>query len=126
MNKKAHTILGGTAGGLCNIVDQINRREQDPTIRFDWKEFFLCVSAGALAARLPDILEPATNPQHRSICHSGAMTAAVAKLAFGAHTQAWHPMAKALARAAACGYISHNVSDFTTKMSIPLIHPSIC
>ena len=65
MNGKAHLLLGGVIGGGGYVLYRL--AEKKP---IDILELILYSIGGAIAGILPDILEPATNPNHRSLFHS--------------------------------------------------------
>jgi inner membrane protein len=80
---------------------------------------------GAICTNLPDILEPATSPNHRKLFHS--VTCAVA-IAVGIN-KAWHwkpeddlgRLARFVVLVAGAGYLAHLALDATTKRSLPII-----
>lgn len=88
----------------------------------DLTEFLGSGMVGALAATIPDKLEPATNPNHRELFHSYLFL--VGTLATELHIlkgeQAKY-LLKLLSLAAAGGYSSHLLADSFTKKSLPLI-----
>jgi membrane-bound metal-dependent hydrolase YbcI (DUF457 family) len=65
MNGKQHLLLGG-AIGFCGYI-AYRLVEEKP---IDLLELILFSIGGAIVGILPDILEPATNPNHRSFFHS--------------------------------------------------------
>lgn len=70
-NRKMHMIVGGAAGGAsaCFLA-----RDQEPAHQL--VETLGGVLAGTLGGRLPDIIEPALHPGHRSIAHAMIPTGA--------------------------------------------------
>lgn len=115
---KAHMLAGCATGLLVSCYDQSGRTEasHNPVIAG-------CL--GSLAAKLPDILEPATNPHHRQFCHSLLVLGAVG---YGfKRVYEWEPkddmesFLRVLALAATAGYISHLLLDGITPRSLPLI-----
>lgn len=82
-------------------------------------------AVGALCANLPDILEPATSPNHRKTCHSVAL-AAVLMVGMKKAWQ-WEPeddlgrLLRFVALAGGAGYLVHLALDATTRRSLPLI-----
>jgi len=69
-NRKQHTILGATAGvGGYAIYSWI--KEEKPS----WPELIGAGLSGAAGSLLPDLIEPATNPNHRSFFHSVSFVA---------------------------------------------------
>ena len=86
------------------------------------------LAAGALGAgctNLPDILEPATSPNHRKVFHSVAC--AVVLIAGFKKAWDWEPddsagrVLRFVALAGIAGYLTHLALDATTKRSLPLI-----
>jgi inner membrane protein len=86
------------------------------------------VADGAIAAlftNLPDVLEPATSPNHRAFFHSLAFAA---MLGIGLHKLSqWEPRTeqdrfwKNLGMLAGSAYLIHLALDFTTRRSLPII-----
>lgn len=85
----------------------------------------LAIGASTVFARLPDWIEPATNPHHRQFFHSISF---LAMLGYGLKkTYDWKPEDKGgeilrfLTLCAGAGYISHLVLDGITPHSLPLL-----
>lgn len=82
-------------------------------------------AVGALCTNLPDILEPATSPNHRKVFHSVAC--AVALIAAFKKAWDWKPeddldrVLRFVVLAGTAGYLTHLALDATTKRSLPLI-----
>lgn len=80
---------------------------------------------GALCTNLPDILEPATSPNHRKLFHSVAC--AVAIMVGIKKAWDWKPdddlgrLARFVVLVGGTGYLAHLALDATTKRSLPLI-----
>ena len=77
---------------------------------------------GAFAGLLPDLLEPATNPNHRSFFHSVAL---LLFLAYG-NAKVWqNDNINEDQKLAGCllsiAYSSHLIADSTTTKGIPLL-----
>ena len=118
MNAAAHQWTAGAAVGLYLANEE--QKEGKAT---------LAPVAGGLAAsfltKLPDLIEPATSPQHRQFFHSlafaGLLGLGVSKL------HAWEPedeLRKFLRVAgllAGSAYLIHLALDFTTTKSLPLV-----
>jgi inner membrane protein len=119
MRAVAHAAIAGVSafGGIALL------KRQYPDARLPDPIFAGFVAA--LAAGLPDYLEPATTPHHRQFCHSvafaGLLIAGIKKL------YAWQPMSpgEALLRdillSVGIGYLTHLGADGTTAMGLPLI-----
>jgi inner membrane protein len=76
-NHNEHLIYGAVAGvGYCLISSSIVRgREISPA------ELIGAALSGAITSKLPDILEPAIHPNHRSTFHSKCFLAAAGTVA---------------------------------------------
>lgn len=117
---KEHMVGGALAAGFVNVAVQFDKVSADPNREFDWIELLLCCAVGAGAACLPDLLEPATSPNHRNSCHSLAAAALVAWLMSGKHVKDLPPEIRALLVAGGTGYLSHLALDGLTPKCIPL------
>lgn len=119
MNGPTHRMVAGAAIAAAAVYHE-QRSGQEPTA--------MPLAAGALGAlctNLPDILEPATSPNHRKAFHS--VTCAVA-IGFGMKKAwDWKPeddlgrLARFVMLVAGAGYLTHLALDATTKRSLPLI-----
>ena len=82
-------------------------------------------AAGAVAGELPDILEPALYPNHRSHAHSIVTGIGISYVATKLPTlellESVNSDTKAILVGATCGYISHLLADGTTKKGLPII-----
>lgn len=63
-NSKIHMLSGTILGGLVMIGTDLRKKTFNPI------KIFVGMGISALASRLPDILEPATSPNHRGFFHS--------------------------------------------------------
>jgi len=118
MNAAAHQWTAALATGAVLHV-----REREHGEATAWP-----LVGGGLAAiftKLPDVLEPAVNPNHRQFFHSLAFAAAVAvgwKALYD-----WQPETddarfwRKVGMIGAGAYLCHLVLDATTKRSLPLI-----
>lgn len=90
-------------------------------IDFDIAEFLGSGAVGALAAMIPDVLEPATNPNHREFFHSYTLliTTLATELNILDKVQANY-LLKLLSLAAAGGYSSHLLVDSCTPKGLPV------
>ena len=85
----------------------------------------LAIGASTVFSRLPDWIEPATNPHHRQFFHSIGF---LVMLGYGMKkTYDWRPKYKGgqalrfLTLCAGAGYISHLALDGLTPRSLPLL-----
>lgn len=119
MNGPTHRLVAGLAIGAA-AVNHEQRHGQEPTA--------MPLAAGALGAwctNLPDILEPATSPNHRKVFHSIACAITVGVCVKKAWD--WEPeedlgrLFRFVLLVAGAGYLAHLALDATTKRSLPLI-----
>lgn len=82
-----------------------------------------CVGAltGGLAAGVPDILEPATSPNHRDLFHSAATLVACLKGAGHAQESELEIVYQDLVTCSLLGVASHIVADSQTPKGIKLL-----
>lgn len=85
----------------------------------------LAIGASTVFSKLPDLIEPATNPHHRQFFHSVSL---LMMLGYGLKkAYDWKPEDKGeqllrfLTLCAGAGYISHLVLDGLTPRSLPLL-----
>jgi inner membrane protein len=116
-NRAAHAILGGIFG-VGAYLAYAKLKGQDPSVA----GIIETGVVGAGAAILPDILEPAIDPNHRSFFHSWAALGVLASAAVtGVRSPKLLNEVKPAVLAAAAGYGSHLLADATTPKSLPLI-----
>jgi membrane-bound metal-dependent hydrolase YbcI (DUF457 family) len=120
-NADTHILAGLLVGAATSALCQLSERESSPDKKLDWGELCICALAGASAALLPDILEPATSPNHRQFCHSVTAAALVAYSISGRHTDTWSTETKKLVAALGMGYLSHLMLDGGTPKSINFV-----
>lgn len=118
MNRVAHQLVAGTAVGFY-LAD----RERKANI--STAKPLLGGGAAALFTTLPDILESATSPNHRSVFHSLAfaatLVAAFRQLDRWQPATDWERLARGVGMLAISAYLIHLALDFTTKKSLPLL-----
>lgn len=121
MNAKQHVMIGASVGIVLNLIKQGIQMKLDPARPFDWAELTIYGGAGGLAGLLPDILEPAVDPNHRKFFHSITWGAAVLYAGHGKHTAQWHPDGRKFVQALCWCYVSHLGGDATTPRGIPML-----
>lgn len=116
MNAAAHRLTAGLAVGLF-MADQQRPGEdagQNP---------LACGIAASVFTNLPDLLEPATSPNHRQFFHSVAFACLLGAGLVKLHR--WQPdepaekFWKALGMLAISGYLIHLALNVTTTKSLP-------
>lgn len=118
MNRSTHQLVAGAAAGIF-----LAKRES--LAGATSIKPLLGGAAAALFTNLPDILEPATSPNHRSIFHSVAFAAFLGTCLH--QLTEWQPQTdsekiqKAVGILAVSAYLIHLALDFTTAKSLPLI-----
>jgi len=117
VNGKTHLAAGLLCGVFVEVAYSLATKRQ-----VILSNLALSGLAGALSAALPDVLEPAVDPNHRSLCHGGLAVCGVAyglrKVVTTAEMPDW---LGALARGALVGYASHLVLDATSPKGLPLL-----
>ena len=77
---------------------------------------------GQHGGALPDVIEPALSPRHRSTAHSWATLGLLASGGvFVLQHETMHPWLKVGLLAAGAGYAMHLISDAETPMGLPLV-----
>lgn len=122
--------VGASVTGAANLGWQIYKLYQSPEppknlweviCRIDWVELGVFAAEGAVVATLPDVLEPATSPNHRAFFHSLTTGGMVAYGALGKHTEQWRSDDRFAAAAAALSFLSHLYLDGMTPKGLPAI-----
>jgi inner membrane protein len=118
MNAAAHQLAAGAVVGLY-LADK-EQQNGEATLQ--------PMAAGVAATiftGLPDLLEPATSPNHRQFFHSLVFAGLLAAGLYKLHR--WEPQDsvekvwKAVGMLAISGYLIHLALDATTAKSLPLI-----
>lgn len=128
-NFKKHATTGGVVGltfvALTNLIQQNKRAKTDPNYKFDWAEFILKSLAGggvgAFCGVLPDLLEPATCPNHRKLFHSVTTASLISYGLYKANTSSLSSNDKEIINIAGAGYLSHLLLDSETEFGLPLV-----
>lgn len=116
-NRDEHILLGALLGLGTYVAAKRSQGEE-----VDLGNAMGCSIAGAVVAALPDIIEPATGPNHRSSAHSLAVAHLVASAAKGTwDSPAASSEQKAVAASIAAAYLSHLLADSVTPASIPIL-----
>jgi membrane-bound metal-dependent hydrolase YbcI (DUF457 family) len=112
MRRKQHMQIGAFIGGAAYIGYYLYRKEQNADHEFNGLAFVGSVLAGMAGGRLPDLIEPANDPNHRKFWHS-LTCAGVLNTGYGFLPA---PL-KAAALPLLAGYNSHLAAD---SISSPL------
>lgn len=116
-NFKQHAGMGAVVGLITGAVISYKKQKNGRFSVLDFAaDITLGAAAGLVGSAIPDILEPATNPNHRAFFHS--YTAAI----FSNSTIAYGWEREGVIKTAFCaGYCSHLALDAITPKSLPII-----
>lgn len=118
MNATAHRVTAGAAIGLYLAGQETERGERTMLPIFGGL-------AGSVFTCLPDVLEPATSPNHRDFFHSlafaGLLVGGLIKLHRWEPEENWHRFLRQVGLLAGSAYIIHLALDATTAKSLPLL-----
>lgn len=119
-NATAHRLGAGLTVGLTSLAHELKRGAD--------ADFFRPVAASSLAAlagTLPDILEPATSPNHRQVLHGVAFAVAIGygmyKLYRWEPADEWGKFFRFVGLVIGGAYLVHLAMDACTPASLPLI-----
>lgn len=118
-NFKTHVTIGGGVGFAAYCAVHQLKKVVQPDKKFDWLEAAVWAGTAALAASLPDFLEPATSPNHRGFFHS--ILVLVALLWLLGRLGAGGVAMIGLFFVAGLGYVSHLAADALTPRCLPWI-----
>lgn len=128
-NFKKHSTTGAIVGAFTGLflnfhqqTMRLNNGEQDKIYWFQLLGYSAGGSIlGSMSGILPDILEPAINPNHRKFFHSWTMGIAVAFGLYKTHRSNLPNEVKAAITVAGAGYLSHQALDSSTPKGLPLV-----
>ncbi len=122
-NFKTHALVGAAAGLGVTVWEHRKIKEKDPNAELDIWKLLINLCAGMAGAILPDKIEPAIHPNHRTTFHSLASGGGSVYLAKKLMTEPAfiHPGFKYPILAFALGYCSHLDLDGTTPKGLPLL-----
>jgi hypothetical protein len=118
-NFKEHVALSavasaGTYFAMCRYYGR----------RPDLGELLVSEGVGILAGAAPDMLEPATNPNHRALGHSVAVGTVLTRFAVAKCSREnpdWQEFLKIAATVATVSYVVHLIADGFTAKGVPLL-----
>ena len=117
MNAKGHLVTGATVGALSIVL--LNKGNGLET---KFEDVAIGLFFGGLAGLVPDLLEPATNPHHRGMCHSIVIAGLVIWATWKLHSNPNLSIdQKKFLSIIAGGYLSHLAVDGLTPMGLPII-----
>ena len=127
--RTAHTLAGAAAGYLAASSADTTKQEGA-----GW-EPLAGIAAGCIGGRLPDLLEPASTPNHRAVAHSAAVAVGLwwfwrAMNSRSDRETSRRPptqlrpgeiLAATVISAFVMGYLAHLALDLTTPRGLPCI-----
>ena len=120
MNRRAHAFIGAGIGALY-VIARHCRQAPESRPPFPVDDLILYAGIGALCGSLPDLIEPATSPNHRQFFHSAAAAAIAGYGAFGSPGRNMNPDLRKCTEAIVLGYLAHLGADATTAKGVPLL-----
>jgi len=118
-NAAAHKVGAGIAVTALFATHQIIKNRE-----IDWTTLATSF-AGSQLGTLPDLLEPATHPNHRAFFHSYTVLAAVGYAGYKLYK--WEPetsferLLKDIGIVASIAYATHLLMDSKTPKGLPLV-----
>jgi len=120
-NFKVHSTIGVVSSIGVELL-QLMREEGSVSFKVGLCRCLIAGAGGLIGASTPDLLEPATSYDHRSVFHSVCAGGAVVYGAYSTMSENKlinNQFASAFIRGTAVGYGSHLVLDMTTSMGLP-------
>ena len=125
MNQNAHFNGSGIGVAVAAYLDELQKAKGTPLSQDAWIRIVALSGVGALSGSLPDLIEPAINPNHRQFFHSVtfafALAAGMRELYTWQPVEPLHKLTRGIALAASGAYLIHLAMDSTTPKSIPLL-----
>lgn len=121
MNGTAHRWIGATSGAVHGAA-RIYKSEEKHTFETAAPLVGAAAAGGLVGGMLPDLLEPATSPNHRGIAHSIIIGIVLVGLLYWFFSKngkltLWTAFFEGLV----AGTVSHLAADSTTAKSLPLL-----
>lgn len=115
---KKHILIGAAVVAGADILKQWLQMQLNPSRQFEWGELAASAVVGGVVGVLPDVLEPATHPNHRQFFHSVCFGSGVLYATHGPHREKWDPESQAFLQMLSYAYISHLGADALTPNGI--------
>lgn len=116
-NRNTHLIIGAGVSALAYAVYKAIKNEES-----NLEGVLGSLAIGGCFSLLPDLLEPATHPNHRDILHSIVVLAVLGYANFkGLQSDKLDDRQKTLLAVTSAGYGSHLIADSLTPSGIPLM-----
>lgn len=116
-NNDEHSLVGGLLGLLCYLGHKdLSGSKPSPL------GAAASTILGAAAGSLPDMIEPATSPQHRGLFHSASVGLGLTYLLRkAARSETLSREEKLVSAILGLGYLSHLSLDSRTSQGLPMI-----
>ena len=115
-NLKNHMLIGSIAGLAVYGVSKCLKKEP-----FILNDAFAAAVIGSAFAVVPDVIEPANNPNHRSICHSLVAGTVLIEVLIRRLRSQNLSHENELLDIIVGGYLSHLILDETTPKGLPIL-----
>ena len=117
MNSSKHALIGAGVG-FENYITYKKLKKEPVSL----EGAILSLVGGAFLGLLPDILEPATNPDHRGFFHSTGLLLLIGYFNIKAYqNKDLTDIQKFILSLISGSYSSHLIADSQTKKSLPLL-----
>ncbi len=116
-NSRSHIVAGAVVGLGVYTIWKLVRDEE-----FKLSGAFSSLLVGAFFGLLPDLLEPALHPNHRSIFHSVIALGGAGCLGYKVIKSPLDSESKSYVLTALASFASHLVLDSTTPKGLPFLH----
>jgi len=122
---KTGVFVCGSAAMVTDFFLQLNRIKKGQQERFNWMELFGYTAVGAgvgvIGGVLPDLLEPATTPNHREFFHSVVLGIAICGSLIAVRNSPISAEDKLVLLSLGLGYLTHLALDGGTPNGLPFI-----
>ena len=118
---KKHAIIGGVTGAAITILTFALEKRKNPEAKISFGSLLLNTTLGVIGSCLPDLMEPARNPNHRKFFHSFAFATLTHSLTNDFLRSSAGEEYKVMVRNSWFGYLSHLAADLTTTRGLPII-----
>lgn len=112
---------GGAVSGMFTAVTTLisAKRNEKITLGDVVASAIIGGLSGSVGGVLPDLLEPATHPNHRGVMHSSLALVGAGSLPFIQSVQNTDLYSRIVINSFSIGYVSHLIMDASTPKSLP-------